>query len=417
VRRLFQNVTEQVQAFLGQQDDVLLLVRSRDEDGALLFKILEPIEEASADIFWFFHNDFTDPKAYVRSVVESFQKRAELLEKKLQEGGEPPWPTVPEPVVDPAADPVTRLQALFTYMRERMADLEASHLVVVLLPLRIAQPWQYRAFVRELISFDLMSPWCHHMRFIMREPLHAPMGKSEKPTKLDPVAFPATRIYPIDFSLEALQKATKEEIGDSNVPLADRLQSLLIDANVDYAHKRYLVAEEKYQLLRTYYAEVKNHALLAAALNGLGEVHAALKPAKQHRDMAIHYFEMAVTAAIEGKSHPILLNVALNLANLYLVHKNWAQAAEHYVAAEALATALLNGGVKLLCLENIGACRSKLAQWALADRAWRDGATLARSLKEHDAQRRLLHHLRAMYKEARMRDRVKAIDAELRSVK
>jgi len=392
----------------------LFVVRSREEDAVVVFKTLQSLDETSPDIFWFFENDFMDANSYVTSVVESFRTRVELLSKRLEQSGDPPWPPLAGIMTDLTAPPLERVRALLAYADERTP--EGLRLVVALLPLEIAKPLGWRAFLRELLSSedDDLLPWWRHLRLIAREPQHVENVSPELEARLDPTTFPNTEVCPIDFRAEALEEATKEEIADTRVPLADRMQSLLMDANYDVAHKRYLEAGEKYQLLRQYYAARKEPAMLAVSLNGLGEVHVA---ASAHlRDQARDYFEMAVTAAVEGKSYPILLHVALNLANLYRDHQEWSDAAEHYEAAEALATALLNAHVKLYCLENIGICRHQLAEWGPAHKAWQDGVTLARSLREDDTRKKLLVHLRDLYMEARMHDSVEAMDDELRSL-
>lgn len=414
MRRLFQDVTKRLQAFLAQRDTLLLLVRCRDQECAFVIKQLDAIDEASPDFFWMFTNDFADAPSYVEALVTTFRERVGLLARKLAESGAAPWPPLPPAALDPKNAPVARLRLLLMYARTRIPDLEASNLVTVLQPLQILDALSWRLLLRDLATYDPLSPWCHHVRIIARENPDVSMDilSRDLRARLDPADFPSTEIYPVDFSLAALHRATKEEIADTSIPLPDRMQTLLVDANVDYSNRRYETALEKYQLLQTFYAAVGNHALLGATLNGMGEVYAGLGL----REQAIAHFEMGITATVEGKSNAILLNISLNLGNLYLVAEQWAESAEHYIGAEALATALLNASTKLLCLENIGVCRMQLEDYAAAQVAWTNGAKLARALEEHDAARRLLTRLRDLYIQARMRDRQASIEAELRSL-
>lgn len=411
MRRLFQNTTERLQEFVAQRDTLLLVVQCRDEDTAYVSKTIDSIDEAGQDVFFGYSEPFVDPASYVDAIVRTFQQQAELLGKKLEEAGDPPWPPLPPIVGDRSTPPVKRLQTLFMYARTRIPDIEASHLVVVLCPLRVAAPHAWRALLRELIEHDIFAPWCHHMRIVAREPEAITFDglADEWRTALDIATWPRAAAFKVDFSLEALHRATKEEIVDPSVPLADRMQSLLVDANVDYANQRYDAAVEKYQLLRTFYATLGNGAMLAATLNGLGEVYARVQMYPQ----AVDHFEMAITPAVESQCHPVLLNVSLNLGNLFLGLMRWADAAEHYVGAEMLATALLNANVKLACLENIGVCKRQLGDYPGAQEAWTNGSTLARSLDEKDALRRHLGRLRELYTEAGMGAHVNAIDREL----
>lgn len=414
MRRLFQDLNTRLQDLIGQRDTLLLLVGCRDEECAFVLKCIESIDDAGPDVFWLFAEPFVDPRRYADAVVESFRRRAEVLSTKMVESGDPEWPPVPARAIDPSVAPATRLQVLFMYARTRIPDLDASRLVVVLTPTSVTDPRSWRLFLRQLTSYEPGSPWCHHMRIVAREPPHVSLDglSPELRSKLDVRTFPSTELYTVDFSLAALQRATRDEVADPTIPLPDRMQSLLIDANVDYANRRYVPAVRKFELLRRYYAAVKNQALLGATLNGLGEVYAAAG----QRDRAIEHFEMGVTAAIDGRCNPVLLNLSLNLGNLYFVAKEWSEAVEHYVGAEALATALLNAHVKLLCLENIGVCRLALTEYAAAQEAWQNGATLARALDERAALKKMLVRLRGLYADARMRDRVRACDDELRGL-
>jgi tetratricopeptide (TPR) repeat protein len=134
------------------------------------------------------------------------------------------------------------------------------------------------------------------------------------------------------------------------------------------------------------------------------------------RNHAIEHFEQATAAAMEAQCFPLLLNIAFNLGNLYFAHKQWALALEHFEAAESVATACFNANAALLCIEKRGECHYKLKEWGLVQKAWKDGVEIARATKEDEARKRLLGRLRDIYQEARMRDHVTVVEAELRSL-
>jgi tetratricopeptide (TPR) repeat protein len=249
------------------------------------------------------------------------------------------------------------------------------------------------------------------MRLIAREAsvVLLPELAADLRERSDPATFPSTEIYPIDFSLEALQRAVKEDAADKSLPIADRAQALLIDAMVDYGHQRYQAAMAKYELLRQFFAYVGHAPMLALVLNSIGEVFARVGMHEQAQD----HFERAITPAVESKSYPVLLNVSLNLGNLHLAQERWDAAAEHYTAADALATQLLNAHVKLACMENVGVCKHRMRDYAGAQKAWTDGATLAKGVDEPEWRRRFLVRLRELYREANMRDQARALDDEL----
>jgi tetratricopeptide (TPR) repeat protein len=415
MQRLFQNIDGRLRQFIRQRDALLLVVICRDEETAFLLKTAQVIDESSTDVFWMFAEDFVEPQAYVDALAASFRTRVEMLNKKLAEAGHPPWPALPPRLADVRVTPSARMQVLLMYARKRIPNLEKGRLVAVLSPFKVENPLRWRNFLRELTEYDATAPWCHHMRIIARERtgVALPELAGELRERTDLANFRSTEVYPIDLGADALAAAVQEDIADPKLPMADRAQALMTAAMLDYAHQRYGPAMEKYRLLREFYAYLGLEPMLALVLNGMGEVLARTGS----RAQAIEHFEMAMTPAVNSASHAVLLNVSLNLANLYLAAEEWAKAAEHYAAAESLATAMLNAHVKLACLENIGVCRAQLRDWGGAQQAWRVGATLANALQETEARKRLLTRLRELYGKANMRDHVRSVEEELRGAR
>jgi len=430
MQRLFQKADERLRVFIGQHERFLLLLRCRDEECPLVLKMLQSIDESSEHVFWTFAEDFRDPSSYVQAIARTFYERGKQLSEKLSAEGEPPWPPLPPRLGDPSMPPVERMRALFLCARDRIPDLEGARLVVALAPLHMADPLAWRQFMRALVDYEPRLPWCHHIRLIARESAEVVMPRSspgalpssaeffaatassEHRDAAEPEYWPATEVYAVDLSVEAMHAATKEDMADRSLPLAERANALLIDAAMDYTNRRYEQALAKYTLLSRFAGAVQIAPTHALALNGMGEVFAATG----RLDAAVEHFEMAMTPAIESKSYPILLNVTLNLGNLYLTHERWTQAGEYYTSADALAGALLNAGVKLLCLENIGVCHHRLRDHANAQRIWLEGVKLAKATEEREARKRLLLRLRGIYEEGRMVDQIRAIDDEIRGL-
>lgn len=411
MRKLFEGLTARLQAFIEQRDALTLLVRCQSEECVYLAKALDGIDEASQDVFWSFAASFRDAASYADEVVSIVRGRAEALSPLLEEAGARAWPPLPARVLDGSAPPAQRLQLLFMYLRTRIEDTDASKIVVVLAPLENAQPIGWRVFVQQLTAYDTLAPWCHHMRFIVREPKVVSLGAlpPDAAARVVLEAFEGTEVYEMDFSLAALHRATKEDVGDESLPLPDRMQMLLLDANVDVANKRWEEASAKLKLLQRYYEAIGQQGLLSVTLNSIGEVLVGIGRGKS----AVASFEAALDHAIASDFRPVVLNVSLNLGNFYLARKEWGLASAYYEAAEAVAAAALNAPMKLQCLENIGWCKLNAEDYRGAEQAWSNGATLARAVTEPAALRRLLTRLRDLYDQARMRDRLVAVDAEL----
>ncbi|WP_394845903.1 hypothetical protein LZC95_00385 [Pendulispora brunnea] len=413
MQRLFRAIETRLREFIEQRDDFLLVLRCPDEQCAYVAKILQGVDESTEHAFWTFGDEFHEATAYADTIAKTFYQRVELLNAKLVEDGESPWPPLPPRLLDRQTHPVERIRILFLYARKRIDDLETSRLVVALTPLHIGDLFAWRAFLRELVQYDPASPWCHHMRLIARESAGIDFAASyDAQAMTDPAQYPSTQVHDVDLSVAALQASLKEETADRNLPLAERANALLMDAMVDYGHRRYVPAMEKYRLLQTFFGTLRLDPMLALTLNGIGEVLAATG----FRNEAVQHFEMAMTPAIESKSYAVLLNITLNLANLYLTHEWWSKALEYYTSAEKLATTLLNVHIKLLCLENIGFCHQRMGDPGAAQKAWQDGVTLARGTEEDATRKRLLLHLRELYQSHYMADRVHAVEHELRGL-
>ena len=413
MQRLFSRLDERLRTFVRQRRSLLLLVPCRDEAAAFLLKAIQGFDESSDDVVWAFHESFGDAASYVEAIVAAVRSRQEALNAKFAAVGERPFPPLPPRVTGATAAPFVRLQTLFLYLRRRIPS-RTARLVVALVPSEVRDPLRWRLLLREMTEYDRTSPWCHHVRVVAREPERVawPDAPRDLHERADSSRFPSTEVHPFDLGPDALRDAVREEIADPEQPLAARAQALLTDAMLDYADRRYAPALEKYALLRELYAHVGNAPMLALALNGIGECYARVG----RLDEAVPYFERAVTPAAESGSHPILLNVSLNLANSHFESRRWPLALEQYVATEKLATAMLQATVKLGCLENIGVCRLQLGNAAGAERTWRDGVALASGVKEEGARLRFLERLRALYADAGLQGRLRAVERELRGI-
>jgi len=152
----------------------------------------------------------------------------------------------------------------------------------------------------------------------------------------------------------------------------------------------------------------------------MGEVYARAGQAEEARK----HFESALTPALDRLAQenepgridaiPVLLNISLNLGNLHLSQRRWAEAGTYYEGAKNIAQAMANAQVKIQCTENIGACHYELGQYAEAVKAWEEGSVLARSLQANDQLRALLLRQRDAYEKLHLTDRRDAVNDELR---
>lgn len=407
MRKLIQDVQARFTDFIEQRDDFTLLVRCPEIECAHVLKIIQAIDEGdSADLFWTYSDPFDSSKQFVDVVLEQFVIVHGAVSKMLEEADEDPWPPLPAHLHDEEKTPLQRLRDLMIFSRSLLPAPDGVRSVWVLCPMEINDSYGYRSLVKGIGQHQMPIPWCHHLRFIVRDDKEEPALKSvEQEVR-------GAQLFEPDLSREAIENSFKEEAEDESQPLELRLQSLLVLAGMDYAYQRHDDALEKYSFLNRYYRTVENDEMDALTLNGMGEVYVGLQ-----RDLeAKEHFEMALTPGIKAEAPPILLNITLNLGNLHLRHEDWETAEEYYDSADKLASVQLNATTKVQSLENRGFCQYRQQRYGEAVESWKEAAEVARSVDEKDLLKPVLQKLIEVYDQARMVSEKQEIARELASL-
>ncbi len=406
MRTLVNQITERLRSFIAQRDDLALVVRSPATDAPPLLKILEGLEETSpSDFFWTFSDDFTTPEAYASAVVAAFASKHEAVRLAMEKEGMTPWPLIPPQVLSEQALPAQRLRELAAFSRELLPVVNGGVIVWVFFPLDIASHAAWASLVADVLRHEFPFPWCHHLRFIIREDPAARAVQTLLGTS------PRIQWYEPDLSTDAINRSMEEEIANEELPLAERLNTLLVTAGNDYAYKRFPEALEKYEILLQYHAPTGNYAMSALALNGMGEVYEKMGDAER----AGECYESALVPASHGDNPPIpiFLNVVLNLANLRLAQERWAEAEAYYDVAQQLATVARNAPVKVRSLENRGVCQQQQGKVDEAIESWNLGAAIAEQLGEAELRRSLLERLQQHYAKTRQQAKEREIRERL----
>jgi tetratricopeptide (TPR) repeat protein len=410
VKKLFEDLRQRLSGFIEQRDHAFMVVSCVDAETVYCVKTLESIEQAdSPHAFWVVAHDFEGAAAYVEQTVQAVVARVDALRKQIAESDEPlPMPPELPDAVRSERDPVERLKQLMIYTRV-LADAPEHCVVWGLFPMRVADAAGYVRFVHALLQHEWPMPWCHHMRIFVREDKVVPyVSKHLKDA-------PRTDWYSIDFGPEMLEQSLVDQAADESESPELRMQAYLMLAAIDYGHRRYTQAMEKYRILAAYYQKTGNAPMLALCLNGMGEVFMR----NQDFASAKKYFESALTPAIAAKQSglAVLINISLNLGNLHLEQKDFATAIEYYEGVAGLATATNNAQLKLQVRETQGSCHLALGQHREAWERWQEGVTLARALADDVYQERLLQRLIALYESLGMSEQLYRTQAELRILK
>ena len=408
MRKLFEQMRTRLESFLGQRRNLLLVVSAGPAEYLPLVSTIDGIEQGgSADAFWLFLDPFDNPPQYAKAVVASFRTRYTVLAVELQKAGLSVPSDLPPSLLDERRPPVDRLRELFLFARDLIDDLEATRLVVGLLPSKIAAPLPYAQLIMALATHETPVPWCHHMRFIAREEAQQALLTEHAR------AMVRTEFYAPNLGQDADQASLEDEANDASLPLPQRMQSLLLLAGMDLAYQRLPAAMEKYKLLADYHQVIGPPPLHALALNGMGEVWDRAGNEKE----AQRHFEMALVPALTSKNPPALINITLNLANLHRTHERWQMAFDHYNAVSALAKATCSAMLQLRCLEQMGFCRYKLGDHTGAWAQWNAGVVLARGVESREDLLDCLERIRNLFKELGMTDRRKQVEPEVEALK
>ena len=397
MQQLFDALAARLRAFVDQRDAIALVVRCGDGEAVPVAKALEGLDDAStAEAFWHATDEFHDAASWVTAVVSGFAVKHGAVRLAMLRGtgggAGPPWPMLPDALLDEARPPVERLRDLLAFSRALLPAPDGFLAVWCLVPLAITDARGWAALVAGLLQHEFPRPWCHHLRICVR-------GDAADP--LLPAALagtPRVAWYAPDLGPAAIQRAIDAETADPALPLPRRLQNLLLSASVDQAHGRGDAALAKYALLLKYHAGVRDPLMTALVLNAIGETHARLGDAERAGACFEQAFHPAATAP--GPPVPVLLNVVLNLANLRLAQERWAEGEAYYEAAQQLATAQRDPVTKLRAIENLGHCQYRQGKVPEALASWHAGAAVAGALELPDHRRGLLERLAAHYQHA-----------------
>jgi tetratricopeptide (TPR) repeat protein len=246
-------------------------------------------------------------------------------------------------------------------------------------------------------------PWCHHMRIVVREEAHkAPLSENVR-------TMVAAEFYTPDMGQDAVQGSLEQEAFNGDLPLPQRMQSLLLLAGMDLAYQRFPQASKKYALLAKYHGALGPKPLHALSLNGIGEVFDRMGNNKE----AKRYYELALVPAVQAQDPASLINITGNLANLNRLDENWKDAWGYYEGLSILGKAVGNDELRLRSLEQMGFCKYKLKDVKGAWECWNAGVTLAREAGSKEHLLDCLERIHGLFKEGNMAARRREVEPEI----
>lgn len=418
MQELLQPTVDALNAFVDGRDKLVMIIKSPAADALPLTKVLEGLDDDHpSDLVWLYTDTFENDVAYVTKIVGAFSSKHELVRLSLEKEGMTPWPPIPAEVLSEGTPPAERLRILAAFSRELLPIPYGGNNVWIFYPMEIADHGGFNRLINQLVAHDFPNPWCHHLRFIVREePQNLPGSplvslSSPKPLSMAFKDLPSVIVHEPDLSPQAVENVLVKTTEDESQPIESRLNALLLLAGGDFAHSRFDAALEKYSLILKYYSAMKNYALSAIALNGMGEVYQRIGD----DDKANEAFEAALVPASHGDHPPLQVfqNVCQNLALLRAKAGNWEQSAQYWDCVQQLTVANRDASMKIRSLDQLGYCYYKANRLEDAEKQWAMGATFAASFENVELQNALLQRRKALYQELGDRKKELEVTAQL----
>ncbi len=379
MRKLLEQISRELRAFVDQRDDLVLLTACADDDTAILLKTMRDIEQSGeGDMMLMFADEFVEPVSYVEQVMERLRAEHCIADEQLEQDGEEPMPPMPEELLDEERPPQQRLFEAATWARSLLPRRGGHLLIFVLCPTRIADRAAWLQLINIFLPWEL-KPWMRGgYRFIFRD---LPVGE----TVGAEVSAPRTRVLPVNLGQDAIEDSLADEALDESLPLERRLQSLLMLSIMDMAHGRKTDVMAKSEILLANYQLLDDARGQALVYNNLGDMHHHHE--KDKLPEAQKWYECAVPLANEVKDPVLLYTVVSNLGDVTYKQQLFPMAEELYRHADDLAAKMGNPEARVLSLERLGLSQEHQQKFTDAMTNWQAAVKLCDLVGEMDPYR------------------------------
>ena len=407
MRRLFDQLQRDVEAFVEQRDDLLLVVPCTDADAPLVAQVVGDAEQANGtDAFLVFPDPFVEASPYVDVVVERLREQVTLANQALEEEGRPPFPPLPDALRDARRPPGDRLKEAIGFARALVPSDGGHRLVWALVPLEVHDHDGFLRLLATLVPWHGVESWMRGVRLLVRDaPATAAVARRY-------AEAPRLRVRPVDAGPDALAGALRDDAADEALPDDQRMSAYLQLALLDYAHNRPQDAFAKLEVLLGYYQHTGDPGMQALVMNTFGDVY--------HRNDQLgdarHWYECALVPLAEAPAPVVLFTVLKNLGRVCFAQGDAAVAEQYFAMMEEVATQRNDAEGKAEALEWQGLSREKRGAYAEAVDSWKAGAELSRGVEMDAPLAAALGHLARLYEQGRRDAALAEVRAELASL-
>jgi hypothetical protein len=404
VRKLFDQLMQNLRDFREQRDDLLLLVPCADSSVAFLLKALRDLDrESPGDLYLLFGDEFSTPDAYAATLATRLQDELTMTNEATGPDDEklPPLPAKLREANRPAAE---RVVAGLEYARSLIEPGRGQHFIWGMAPLAIEDAKGFLELLARLPPKAAILPWMRGARIVARVPEDFQLEKSPlaqaKRVKVEPFIIPH----------DAHETELVATAADLKMPLGERMQAEVQLGYLDYAHGRFDVATERFNRSLAFFQWAGIPAMEGLIISGMGDIARRQQDWKQ----AQHWYACAVVPAAEAGNPILLSTIVQNLALVAYHEQRFADAEERYGELAELKRGMLDEVGLAEALEWRGNCQAKQDAHDRAVESWEEAALICKAFELHDRLAPLLTQLRRGYERLEMREALATFDEEWR---
>jgi len=340
---------ETLLAFVDQGEEHLLLLRCEDTDVPLVLKVIEAVDQASAtDVFLKFgHPCGSEAIEYMDEVLSSLDLQIVGTNVIRQTAGLPLWDCLPK---QKWIDVKNSLDVTFDHVQSFLP--KGDHRVL----------W---AFIPTTIEDETI--WAQVVGAFNPKPGHRVVVRAtDKIVEVFRSSPDLSALLTIvDLSPQAMADELVQSVQDPTTPPKQRNLELFQLAGMDFAHKRYVEAVKKFELVYKFFEDYPDsESIQAMCLIGVGDVARLIGD----KELARQRYQQALALT---KTKPDTLPVAMMACSLLGDLRGFDDVLEYYAMASEIAGKLCNLPFKCDVMEKMGVVMFNQGDVAAADIVWR----------------------------------------------
>lgn len=393
--------------FARQDDYPMLVLGCGSLELIYVVKAFEALDQTlPSHLILPFHHAFREPHQWLDGLVELTRVQLESLDANLAAADKPPTSPLPMAALDSRTPAPERLRALLTHLAALLPNQHEYRVVVGLLPLECDELSAFAELIAGVLpitgpSGPELPAGVRALRLLVWDDLEAKvLSDAIYQTKA-----PHILRYADDFSTPALVDAIGRRAADRSLALSERMSALLQLAALDFSHRRYAAAIEKYGVLHEYYAQQGQPDLQAMTLLGAGDTligAGQLEPGKLR-------LQQGVAVAMECKSLGVLSVLLRSLTSVCASLGQHAEAESYADSGARVAAATLTPGAYIDMLDRRGDAELAQAKYEQAMASYTKCRGLCRELDDHERWISILDKQAEFYARARMEEEHRAL--------